>query len=274
MPVGRPFSWIAACWRLVAVAASAAVAAAAALAVVARCGPRMLNAKDAARIDEELMGPMYGFSVEQLMELAGLAVAQVCYRQHPPRQKGSRVLICVGPGNNGGDGLVAARHLFHYGYAPVVVYPKQPQKELYQALVKQCRMLDIPVEQDWAAATKDSSWDLIVDSLFGFGFKGPARDPFPALLAYVGQQIDAGTPVLSVDVPSGWDVNGATADSFHPTTLVSLTSPKLCAEHFHGNHWLGGRFVPPRLAAEFDLNLPSYPGDAGVVLLEEPKAQQ
>mmetsp|Transcript_17645 Transcript_17645/g.68495 ORF Transcript_17645/g.68495 Transcript_17645/m.68495 type:complete len:247 (+) Transcript_17645:67-807(+) len=241
---------------------------------LARAAPRLLNAHDSAQIDVELMGPEYGFSVDQLMELAGLAVAQVCFRQHPP-SNGSNVLVCVGPGNNGGDGLVAARHLSHFGYSPTVVYPKQPQKELYLSLVKQCRMLDIPVEADWAAATRGSSWDLIVDSLFGFGFKGPPREPFPALLSFICEQVDAGTAVLSVDVPSGWDVNGASADSFHPATLVSLTSPKQCAGHFHGNHWLGGRFVPPRLAEKYELNLPEYPSDAGVVLLSSkgPSAQ-
>lgn len=65
-------------------------------------------------MDEELMGPL-GFSVDQLMELAGLSVAQSIAAEYPAASH-ARVLVIAGPGNNGGDGLVAARHLHHFGY--------------------------------------------------------------------------------------------------------------------------------------------------------------
>ena len=70
--------------------------------------------EDAAKIDEELMGPL-GFSVDQLMELAGLSVACSVFAEYPPSTH-RRILVIAGPGNNGGDGLVAARHLYHFGY--------------------------------------------------------------------------------------------------------------------------------------------------------------
>lgn len=65
------------------------------------------------------------------MELAGLSVSEALYKLQTPQQA-PRVLVAVGPGNNGGDGLVAARHLWHYGYKPTVYYPKKPKNELYE----------------------------------------------------------------------------------------------------------------------------------------------
>ena len=77
--------------------------------------------KEAQAVDEQLMGPL-GFSVDQLMELAGLSVAQSIEAEYPAA-KYKRVLILAGPGNNGGDGLVAARHLYHFGYQVEVRHP-------------------------------------------------------------------------------------------------------------------------------------------------------
>ena len=95
--------------------------------------------RDAAqKLDEDLMSAEGGFSLDQLMELAGLSVACSLADVYDKRNK---ILVFCGPGNNGGDGLVAARHLHHFGYDVSVCYPKQTDRQLYKNLVIQCKAL-------------------------------------------------------------------------------------------------------------------------------------
>jgi hydroxyethylthiazole kinase-like uncharacterized protein yjeF len=90
-----------------------------------------LSQKEAQEIDDYLMSSERGkFSIDQLMELAGLSVAQTVYKIYPLTSH-KKIIICCGPGNNGGDGLVAARHLAHMGYSITVCYPVRSRKDIY-----------------------------------------------------------------------------------------------------------------------------------------------
>ena len=81
------------------------------LSTMARSQIKYLSQEDAQQLDQELFNE-YCYSVDQLMELAGLSVAATVAKCYPIGQlQPERVLVCCGPGNNGGDGLVAARHL-------------------------------------------------------------------------------------------------------------------------------------------------------------------
>ena len=219
---------------------------------------RYLNQEEATHIDEELFNEC-NFSVDQLMELAGLSCASAILDCYPNAKK---VLICVGPGNNGGDGLVCARHLKLFGFQPEVFYPKRTGKTLYQNLTKQCELFNIPILVDCPEIEDlNSNYSLIVDALFGFSFKPPVRPEFEKL---IGNLIQTITPISSIDIPSGWDVEKGPLDPascIKPEMLISLTAPKLCSEKFVGkHHYLGGRFIPDKLAEKYDLNLPPYPG--------------
>ncbi|KAF5827426.1 YjeF N-terminal domain-containing protein, partial [Dunaliella salina] len=149
-----------------------------------------LSQTEAIAVDEELMGPL-GFSVDQLMELAGYSVATSLASEYPS-ERFKRVLVIAGPGNNGGDGLVAARHLHHFGYQVQIVYPKPTDKPLYKGVVTQAHALQMPL-LSWvdvqAAGPLAQQYDVVLDAIFGFSFKGDPRPPFDQILKVCQQLI-------------------------------------------------------------------------------------
>ena len=74
--------------------------------------------------------------------------------------------------DTGGDGLVAARHLWHYGYQPTIYYPKQSKNDLYERLATQLKNLDVPFTEDFNGALKTT--DHVVDAIFGINIKAPS----------------------------------------------------------------------------------------------------
>ncbi|KAK9270535.1 hypothetical protein L1049_026116 [Liquidambar formosana] len=237
-----------------------------------------LTQREAAEIDEILMGPL-GFSVDQLMELAGLSVATSIAEVYNSSEY-NRVLAICGPGNNGGDGLVAARHLHHFGYKPFVCYPKRTPKPLYTGLVTQLESLSVPfLSVEDLPLDLSNDFDILVDAMFGFSFHGTPRPPFDDLIRRLvsldkHDETHRKSPVIvSVDIPSGWHVEEGdiSGEGIKPDMLVSLTAPKLCAKKFRGpHHFLGGRFVPPSIVDKYKLHLPPYPGTSMCVRIGKP----
>ncbi|XP_026087231.1 NAD(P)H-hydrate epimerase-like [Carassius auratus] len=210
-------------------------------------------------IDEELLNE-YSFSVDQLMELAGLSCATAVSKGYPLQsllKSPPRVLVICGPGNNGEDGSVCARHLKLFGYEPFVLYPKHPYKLLFQKPTIQCEKMDISFLTEMPEVDViDEEYNLVVDAIFGFSFKGSLREPFGDILSQLKKIT---VPIASIDIPLGWDVENGCPDGIQPDMLISLTAPEKAANHFTGRyHFLGGRFVAPALE-KFQLNLPLYP---------------
>jgi NAD(P)H-hydrate epimerase len=201
-----------------------------------------IGADIAKAIDDRLMKEP-GFSIDQLMELAGYSVACAAHDFYISSKKTNEprnVVIFCGPGNNGGDGLVAARHIKHFGFNPYVVYPKQSKGQLFTNLVQQCHDLNITVTDILPTLHDLNSADILIDALFGFSFQGPARFPFQTIIEMFAT---TRTPVLSVDIPSGWHVDDGDiyATDFIPKAVISLTLPKKCMIGYQGVHYIGGR---------------------------------
>lgn len=200
--------------------------------------PMFIDSLTAKRLDEDLMGEN-GFSSNQLMELAGLSVASAThdfFHRHMPVDSKKSVLVICGPGNNGGDGLIAARHLKHFGYDPTVYFPV-PARNNFPALTQQCKNVDISFLDQLPSLDE---YAIVVDSIFGYSFKGPVREAYKPVIAAMAS---TKSPVVSVDVPSGWDVDrGDThGTKFKPSAVISLTVPKLCMVDYQGAHYVGGR---------------------------------
>ncbi|XP_055622749.1 NAD(P)H-hydrate epimerase [Toxorhynchites rutilus septentrionalis] len=222
---------------------------------------KYLNQREAISVDEELFNE-YKFSVDQLMELAGLSCAHAIVHCYGTRGIKNKILVCCGPGNNGGDGLVAARHLVLMNYQPLVYYPKRTDRELYANLQHQCESMGIEViDQCPSRELIDKEYGLVVDALFGFSFKPPVRESFTPIMDVLRQ---TKVPIVSIDIPSGWHVEDGPQgeNAIRPDCLISLTAPKMCARHLtNSKHYLGGRFVPPKLQEKYSMELPAYVGN-------------
>jgi NAD(P)H-hydrate epimerase len=144
-----------------------------------------------------------------LMENAGRGVAEAAARA----AKKAGVLILVGPGNNGGDGLVAARHLHNSGH-PVTVLLLSERAHYKDAAATQLAIVDamkLPVEVLTAGHAEFRDWhveagpeDIVIDALFGTGLTRKVEGLAAELIAAVNA---SGRTVLAVDTPSGLDVD-------------------------------------------------------------------
>jgi hydroxyethylthiazole kinase-like uncharacterized protein yjeF len=160
---------------------------------------------------------------DTLMRRAATGLASVVLRELKPVYA-KAVLLLVGPGNNGGDGLYAAVKLRQRG---VVVFAWRAADRVHAAGWEAfCRAGGREVDFDAAVALVPQV-DLIVDALLGIGGKPGLREPVTDLV----DEIDAAdTPVISVDLPSGLDADsGALSPSFLlPSHTVTFGGRKLC----------------------------------------------
>jgi len=167
-----------------------------------------------------------------LMERAGAAAAQIALGMID-----GRALILAGPGNNGGDALVVARHLMAAGHAPVVLMRADPARLPADACAAHAA---------WHAAGGRSAQDfpqgrfgLVVDGLFGIGLDRPIGGCHAEWIERVNA---ADIPVLALDTPSGLNaltgrVTGPAVRATHTATFIArkpglLTGagPDLCGQ--------------------------------------------
>lgn len=128
--------------------------------------------------------------------------------------------MLIGKGNNGGDGLVAARHLVEAGLGVTLVYADAPEALRGEAAVQRdaAAKLGIPAVVHGREAVDFSRCTGIVDALLGTGSRGAPRGAYAALIRAAN---DSGKPVVSADVPSGLDAD--TGEAYEPCIEARVT---------------------------------------------------
>ncbi len=189
------------------------------------------------------MGEGIGYTLDQLVELAGLSCAEAVQSVFPPSQY-QRVLVVCGPGNNGADGLTAARHLSLFGYDVSVLYPKEPKKDLYKSLLKQLAAHSVPVMNAWPEEEKaEKAPQLIVDAIFGFSFdpQSGIREPYKGII-----QVRTHTHIATREGNRAPQMQGTSLTQKSSLSL-SLTSALLCFD----SAWLRCKKTCPSLRSTY-----------------------
>jgi ADP-dependent NAD(P)H-hydrate dehydratase / NAD(P)H-hydrate epimerase len=185
---------------------------------------------DEMRTADRVTTERFGISSLELMEHAGRAVSRFILRELPQCR---RIVVLCGKGNNGGDGLVAARHLSEAGCAVSVLMlgdPAEAQGDP-KTMLERLPLTPIAIQQEGDFEQHRALLDaaqLFVDAVLGTGFHPPMRG-----LAVAGRKLlerYPRTPVVGVDLPSGWDADSRkffAPDAYRTDAVVTFTAPKL-----------------------------------------------
>jgi hydroxyethylthiazole kinase-like uncharacterized protein yjeF len=205
----------------------------------------------------------YGLTSPILMEHAGRSAAEILAEQIRQQRSldGLEILVLVGPGNNGGDGLVMARHLQEWG-ALISLYRWKEQQLIIHG--REIPAGDTPAELQAIIHRAD----YILDALLGTGRSRPLPDSMRALLGQVRQEREkrASLCVVAIDLPTGLNADTGEVD---PGTIpaditITLACPKQGFFFFPGRDYMGKLFVgdiglPPEM--ERDLKTEMLTGD-------------
>ncbi len=226
---------------------------------------KLLNSREMREIDYQAINE-YGIPSIVLMENAGIRTVEVVEDLLESRG-GKNVIVLVGKGNNGGDGLVIARHLLNSGVNVetfLMAFPDEMTADSYtnykvlSKLSSQIYQLSGPDDLDKLMLSLLSG-DLVVDAIYGNGFKGCLSEFEARIVKMVNW---SNLPVVAVDVPSGVeaDTGKIYGEAIKATHTVTFALPKLGLIFEPGREYTGTLSVA-------DISIPR-------VLLEDKKLKK
>lgn len=243
----------------------------------------MLTSKDVYTID--INAKYLGIDVLLLMENSGRSVAEVVEEKVSPD---SNILIIAGPGNNGGDGLVAARHLaFKHKVKIAFIGDERRASKLTKRQLEILRKIS-SIEIDFIKYDEDleklikllEESDVVVDAIFGVGLKGDPKGLFRRVIEIINKVKERKKyKVISVDVPSGLIVDEGKIGNpaIRPDIIVTFVDKKKGIDLFQAKVVVKNIGIPRDLLeiagpGDLILNFPrrkdwSKKGDFGRVLV-------
>ncbi|MEG1496936.1 MAG: NAD(P)H-hydrate dehydratase [Clostridiales bacterium] len=175
---------------------------------------RLINGDESRLLDKNAL-EQYGLNSLVLMENAGIRAADFIKKKFPLNQGEQKVTLVLGKGNNCGDGLVVARHLYNAGYKlrlfsifPTGEYAPAAQENLkiIEAMGLEVKVLENDRDMLLFKVMLLSS-NLIIDGIFGSGFKGSLSGMAGSVVKVIN---NVNRPILALDIPSG--VNSDTGE--------------------------------------------------------------
>ena len=213
---------------------------------------KILSAAEMKEVDE-LTGDAHGVPGLTLMENAGAGVATYCAAMTTSLPT-AQILIVCGKGNNGGDGLVAARHLWQRGAFPHVALLASYDQVSGDAKTNLDALIQVGLRP--FSLTGIEAWDqfadsvpcpeIVVDAILGTGLTKPAE----GFLAHVIDDIMrrfASAHIISVDLPSGLnaDSHEVAGPAIRAHATLTMTAPKICLSFPPAAEWAGHVHVVP-----------------------------
>jgi NAD(P)H-hydrate epimerase len=199
---------------------------------------------------DELAPTKCALSSIQMMENAGRNIARFVSNLKP-----NKVIILCGKGNNGGDGLAAARHLMIYGINVEIILASQYLNEISSSQLKTLELMNIKK----ADKIEAKEVDIIIDALLGYNIKGNPKGKYVDLIKEANSLKNKGVKIVSVDIPSGIDPDNKT--SYTPFIdadyTITLGLPKICLKHLK-NVYLANIGIPNTLYKELGLKIENY----------------
>ena len=226
---------------------------------------KIVTAEQMMRIDRECAEN--GLPTSVLMENAGRAVAVEVARILGEYYT-KKIVILAGPGNNGGDGLVAARYLWDSGLeVRLYLFGKKRKDDtnLEMVLERNISCTEVSTDNDHNELTIDlQDADAVLDALFGTGNNRPLEGVFRQALDKVGKAsgVNPDLHIFAVDIPSGMNANTGAVDDvcLYTDDTITLGCPKVGMYNSPGSERVGRITVvdigiPPKMAEDISLEL-------------------
>ena len=173
-----------------------------------------ITVKQMMQIEEN--GHQMGFLRKFMMENAGAAAAkrieEKFYAIKSPKTNpaSTKVLVFAGLGNNGGDGLVIARHLAGYGLHPIVLLLGRPEHIKTEEcswnwnLLEKMGSVKLLTGGNFDLLNNLDKFDIIIDGILGTGISGKIREPQASAITFINESnVTKDAQIVAVDVPSG-----------------------------------------------------------------------